>query len=79
MVSVPSDIAASELQALWEAGVGGVVVEAGVEQPMGRLAELRQMIDKLTFPLPSKRRKAEPLLPYIGGETGIVSEEEEEE
>jgi len=79
LVSVPSDIAASELQALWEAGVGGVVVKAGVEQPMGRLAELRQMIDKLTFPLPSKRRKAEPLLPYIGGETGIVSEEEEEE
>jgi len=78
LVSVPSDMAVSELQALWEAGVGGVVVEAGVEQPVGRLAELRQMIDKLTFPSPSKRRKAEPLLPYIGGETEIVSEEEEE-
>jgi len=78
LVSVPSDVAASELQALWEAGVGGVVVEAGIEQPVGRLAELRQMIDKLTFPSPGKRRKVEPLLPYIRGETEIVSEEEEE-
>ena len=79
LVSVPSDVAANELQVLWEAGVGGVVVEAGVGQPVGRLAELRQIIDKLTFPSPSKRGKAEPLLPYIRGETGIVSEEEEEE
>ncbi|GAH64127.1 unnamed protein product, partial [marine sediment metagenome] len=79
LVSVPSDIAASELQALWEAGVGGVVVKAGVEQPMGRLAELRQMIDKLTFPSPGKRRKVEPLLPYIRGEAESLSEEEEEE
>jgi len=78
LVSVPSDVAASELQALWEAGVGGVVVEAGIEQPVGRLAELRQTIDKLTFPSPGKRRKVEPLLPYIRGETEIVSEEEEE-
>jgi len=78
LVSVPSDVAASELQALWEAGVGGVVVEAGIEQPVGRLAELRQTIDKLTFPPPGKRRKVEPLLPYIRGETEIVSEEEEE-
>lgn len=79
LVSVPSDIAASELQALWEAGVGGVVVKAGVEQPVGRLAELRQMIDKLTFPSPGKRRKVEPLLPYIRGEAESLSEEEEEE
>ncbi len=79
LVSVPSDIAASELQALWEAGVGGVVVKAGVEQPMGRLAELRQMIDKLTFPSPGKRQKVEPLLPYIRGEAESLSEEEEEE
>jgi len=79
LVSVPSDVAATELQALWEAGVGGVVVAAGVGQPEGRVAELRQMLDKLILPPSGRRRKAEPLLPYIGGKTGIVSEEEEEE
>ncbi len=78
LVLVPSELAASELQALWEAGVGGVVVEAGIEAE-GRLAKLRQMIDKLTLPSPGKRRKAEPLVPYIRGETVVASEEEEEE
>jgi len=78
LVSVPSNVAANELQALWEAGVGGVVVEAGVGQPVGRLTELHQMIDKLTFSSPGKQRKIEPLLPYIHGEADIVSEEEEE-
>ena len=78
LVSIPSDVAASELQALWEAGVGGVVVEAGIGQPLGKTAELRQMIDKLTLPSPGKWGKAEPLLPYIRGETGMVSDEEEE-
>jgi hypothetical protein len=77
LVSVPTDVAASELQALWEAGVGGVVV--GVEPPVGRVAELHKMLDKLTLPPSGKRRKVEPLLPRIGGESGIVSEEEEEE
>jgi len=78
LVSAPSDLAASELQALWEAGVVGVVVETGIGQPKGRLAELRQIIDKLAFPSPGKCKKVEPLLPYITKETEIVSEEEEE-
>jgi hypothetical protein len=46
--------------------------------PAGRIAELRQIIDKLVFTLPSKRRKVEPLIPRIVTETGTVSEEEEE-
>jgi hypothetical protein len=74
LASVPANITASELQALWAAGVVAVVVEA---PPQGRITELRQMIDKLTFPLPTKR-KAEPLLPHISGEGGTVAEEEEE-
>ena len=48
LVSVPPEVAASELTALWEAGVGGVVVAAGVGRP-GKVAELRQILDKLTY------------------------------
>ena len=69
----------SELQALWQAGVDGVVVEVGVGQPAERLKELRQVIDKLVFPSPRKRKKAEVLLPYIGQEAGVVTGEEEGE
>jgi hypothetical protein len=76
LVTVPSDVDANELQALWEAGVVGVVVEA---QPEGRISELRQMIDKLTFPSPRQRKKIEPLLPRIVEERTTAPEEEEED
>ena len=79
LASVPPDVAANELQALWGAGVVGVVVEAGMEQPVGRLAELRQIIDKLPFPSPRQRKKIEPLLPRIAEETATAPEEEEED
>ncbi len=80
LVTIPPDVSASELQALWAAGVSGVVVEIGAEQPAGRLGELRQVIDRLVFPSLRKRRKAEALLPHISTskETDIATEEEEE-
>ncbi len=78
LASIPSNVTANELQALWEAGVDGVVIEVGAGQPADRLKKLRQIIDKLAFPSPRKQGKTEPLLPYIGRETSIVTEEEEE-
>lgn len=78
LVSVPLNVTANELQILWKTGVDGVVVEVGIGQPMGRLEELRQVIDKLTFP-PRKQERVEALLPHVGEETSPVTEEEEEE
>jgi hypothetical protein len=75
LVSIPSNVTANELQALWEAGVDGVIVEVET----GRVSKLRQAIDKLTFPSQRKRGKAEALLPRIGGEPSTVTMEEEEE
>jgi len=77
LASIPSNVTANELQALWEAGVDGVVIEVGAGQPVERLKELRQTIDKLVFPSQRKRGKAEALLPHIGREASIVTEEEE--
>ena len=81
LVSIPSNVTANELKALWEAGVDGVVVEASLGQPVNRLKELRQVISDLAFLPPRKRRKAEALLPHISGETSteVDAEEEEEE
>ena len=78
LVSIPSNVTSGELQALWKAGVDGVVIEVTAGQPQDRLEELRRVIDKLTFPTPRRRGKTEPLLPYISRETGIATEEEEE-
>jgi len=70
LVTVSPEISSSELQALCEAGVSGVVVG-------GKWAELRQMIDKLPSPK-GGRRRAEPLVPRISGGVGSVDEEEED-
>ncbi len=79
LVSIPLNVTANELQALWEAGMDGVVIEIGVEQPADRLKKLHQVIDKLAFPSQRKRGKKEALLPHIGSEESIVTEEDEEE
>ncbi len=79
LVTIPSGLAPSELQALWEAGVDGVVVEITAEQPRDALGRLRQLVDNLTFPQPRKREKAEPLLPHLAPEPSAPPEEEEEE
>jgi len=78
LVSIPLNTTADELQVLWKTGIDGVVVEAGTGQPVGRLKELRQTIDKLTFPS-RQRKKVEALLPRVAEETSAVTEEEEEE
>jgi hypothetical protein len=79
LASVPSNITVSELEALWVAGVDGVIVEAGDKQPVGRLMELRQAIDSLTLPSQRKRGKPAVIAPYVGGGVDRVSEEPEEE
>ena len=73
LASVPSNTTASELQAVWEAGVSGVVVEVG--EAGGRTKELRHEIDKLTFPPQRKRGKAGVIIPHISGEEDRGEEE----
>jgi len=79
LVSVPSTVTANELKVLWEIGVDSVIIEVGGDQPPARLKELRQAMDKLTFPPQRKRGKVEALLPRISGSTETVTEEEEED
>jgi hypothetical protein len=64
-------VTAGELRALWETGVDGVIVAAGVG-----LRKLRAAIDKLSFPSRRRRGKVKVLLPPISQEAEIESEEE---
>lgn len=79
LVTVPAEVTADELQALWDAGVSGVLTKVEAGQSQDRIKKLRQVIDKLAFPSPHKREKAEAILPRIGLETGVTLAEEEEE
>lgn len=78
IASAPPNTTDSELQALWDAGVDGVIIEIKAGQPAERLKELRRAIDKLT-PTPRKRGKVEALLPRIAERAELAAEEEEEE
>ena len=81
LVSIPPNTTANELQVLWEAGVDGVVAEAGTGKRAEELKRLRKVIDGLSFPSLRKQEKGEVLLPHIGrkSETVVESEGEEEE
>jgi len=78
LVSTKSKPTATELQALWEAGINGVVIEISAP-PGDTVKELREVIDGLDFPLASRQEKVEPRLPQIGLTSEINTSEEDEE
>ena len=75
---VPSGVTSTELQTLWGVGVDGVVIELEAGQ-VNRLKELRQEVEKASFPLPRKSKKAEVRLPFISQSPPADAEEEEED
>jgi hypothetical protein len=80
LVRVPANITEPELNALWDAGVDGVVAPAGAEA--GALIKLNRIIDGLPARARQKGGKVEAVLPRAagGGETRTpVPDEEEEE
>jgi hypothetical protein len=78
LVAVPLNVTASELKALWEVGVDGVIMETDTSKP-GALGDLRRSISEMTFRPSRKRGKAEALLPRVGEEGVTETEIEEEE
>ncbi len=78
LVAVPSGVTGVELQALWEAGIAGIITELKVTEP-GKIGELRKTIDSLTFSRRHADEKVEALLPRVRAEEEPVVEEEEED
>jgi hypothetical protein len=80
LIPVSLNTDSSELKAIWEAGVDGVVVEAGTGEPEG-LKKLRKAVSELPPRSARRRGKAEALLPQVSGEEAraVPDEEEEEE
>ncbi len=71
LVPIAPEADSGELQALWKAGIAGVVAT-------GRIKELRGIIDRAAFP-PRQREEMGALLPHPRAETNGEIEEEEEE
>jgi hypothetical protein len=78
MVPVTIKTSESELRALYEAGVEGVVAGIDAGKPDG-VKELRGLIDKLPPPAKRKRGKNQAILPGIGGMSREESPDEDDE
>ena len=78
IVPVPVNTPESELKALWETGVDGVLVEIDPRKPEG-IKELRGIIDGLPARSAQKKSRAEALLPYPGGAKAAEPEPEEDD
>ncbi len=79
LVSIPPQVSADELKALWDIGVDGVVIEVSKELPEGRLRELRRAAGDLTSSPKRRRGRAEARLPSIKMGTPAEPDEEEED
>lgn len=78
LVPVPPGISASELKAIWEADVDGVVIVADPSQP-DFFKGIRRTISELPPRTAKKHGKSEALLPYTGSAQPTVTPDEEEE
>jgi len=65
LVTVPVKITAAELQALWEAGVSGIIVNAEAAKAAG-VKGLRDVIDNTDFPTRKKHDRVKAVLPHFG-------------
>ena len=67
LIEVLTDVKETELQQIWDAGVSGIVVKVDVEQAEAVSANLRQIIEKLTFPSKQKNGKNMAIVPAVFG------------
>jgi hypothetical protein len=65
LIEVLPTVTDTELQQIWEAGVSGVIVKTDVEQAEAVALNLRNIIDKLTFPSKRKQEKSMAIVPHI--------------
>jgi hypothetical protein len=77
LVSIPLNLTAPELQALWDMGVSGVVAGVDDEKSGEKLGELRKAIDKLNPPAFRKKARMSPTLPGLQPEAPGPAREDE--
>ena len=65
LIEVLPAVTDTELQQIWEAGVSGVIVKTDAEQAEAVALNLRNIIDKLTFPSKRKQEKSMAIVPHI--------------
>ncbi len=79
IVSVSDNLTGADLQALWDMGISGILIESVSEKSASRLEKLRKAIEKLTPSASRKRERPSPILPHMQPEAPPLREDEEPE
>jgi hypothetical protein len=79
LLAISDNLSQSELQVLWDAGVGGVIIEVNDANDLQSLNDLRDAIDQLEAPAFRKKARAMAILPRAQGESVAASPDHEEE
>lgn len=79
LVEIPMDLSGEELQALWDTGIAGVIVELVDKKSVDKFTELREAIGKLSPAAALKRSRMRPVLPHLQTETPAPEQGGEEE
>jgi hypothetical protein len=84
IISIPANLSAGGLQALWDMGICGLAIEIADEKSSGSIPDLLQNIEKLGPPAFLKKSKAKAILPQLSAgkaepEEDDDGEEEEDE
>jgi hypothetical protein len=79
LISVPANLSADELQAIWDMGVSGLVVKVTGTESSEVFKELRQTLETLIPPSKRKRDKSRALVPQVRSEAPAVADDDGEE
>ncbi len=79
LIEVLTDVKETELQQIWDAGVSGIVVRVDVEQAEAVSANLRQIIEKLTFPSKQKNGKNMAIVPAVSVAAEAPKEDDDDD
>jgi hypothetical protein len=78
LVEVIPAVTENELQQVWEAGVSGVLVRVEAEEAQSTAVNLRQVIDKLSFPVKKKNDKNLAIVPHIASQPEETHEDDDD-
>jgi hypothetical protein len=79
LIEVLPTVTETDLQQIWDAGVCGVIVKTDAEQAEAVTANLRKIIEKLTFPSKRKNEKNMAIVPVVASATEEPKEDDDDD
>jgi len=81
LVNITPDMTAAALQAVWDAGISGVVLEVSGEAAVENLNRVREIIKGLEFPSKKMKDRMSPVLPRVAAvvEEPVPDEDDDDE